>query len=143
MALGRPRRWAREDVLLIAARRAQGQSWREIGRSIGTSGGHAHDLFYEDLPTPRELGAWDLLQGDVTLYKLFRTCGRPLPRVFRKSPADRLGSRARAAAPRPAPGRGPELARTSVIRKMGTESVHRRRLRRVRSRRSESRGPRA
>ncbi len=132
MALGRPRLFFREDVLLIAARRAQGLSWRVVGRSIGTSGGHVHDLLYGELPAPREPYVWDLLQGDRLLYQLFGKCQRDPP-----------GSPAAAAGRRPGPGRRGELVRTSVNRKMDPESIHRRRLRRARSRRSETRGSRA
>lgn len=84
---GRPRRWAREDLLLVAVLRARGTSWRKIGSSLGTSGSRAFELFTGAPPTPRDPATWELVRGEEILRIAFRRCG-----------PDIAGSRARATA---------------------------------------------
>ncbi len=93
--IGRPRRWAREDLLLVAVLRGKGTSWRKIGATLGTSGSRAYELFTGAPPTPRDPATWELVRGDAILQVAFRKCG-----------SDVAGSRAGAAALAPGrPGR--------------------------------------
>ena len=93
MTIGRPRRWTKESLLLVANQRAQGLSWREIGRELGTSGSRAFELFTSVPPDPRDPVTWTILDGDAKLESLFRKCNRDL----RPRPA----ARARRARQRP------------------------------------------
>ena len=127
-AVGRPRKWAREDLLLVAWMRSRGSTWGEIGAALGTSRGRAHTFFSEPTPIAREPSSWQLLKGD-----------RELERLFRKCSADQMGSRARAAGPgAPGPGRArgrrtsEKLRRTPTGRKRGRD----RRRTQVRSKRT-------
>lgn len=123
MAVGRPRRFAREDLLLVLSRRAQGRSWREVGRDVGASAGRLHSLVTEPRPEPRDPSTWALLNGDRALERLFRKCGRTSD-----------GSGARAAAPGPGRPAGPRPRRTPVKPNRRSEAAaYARRLERRRS----------
>jgi len=74
MALGRPRRWALEDLLKAVAFRASGLSWRATGAQLGTSGSRVYELVKGPRPAARDPDAWELLGGDETLEILFRKC---------------------------------------------------------------------
>ena len=93
MTIGRPRRWTKESLLLVANQRSQGLSWREIGRELGTSGSRAFELFTSAPPDPRDPVTWTILGGDTKLESLFRKCNRDLP--------GRPAARARPARQRP------------------------------------------
>lgn len=72
MAIGRPRRFAREDVLKVAAFRADGLSLRQIAGLLGTSAGRVHDLINGRRPAARDPDTWALLGGDETVDLLFQ-----------------------------------------------------------------------
>ena len=96
MRTGRPRRFAREDLLRVADLRAAGWSWRLIGRAIGTSGGRALNLFREfPWPEARDPFTWSRLNGDGVLLSVFQKCqpiGTDLTARAAGRPAGRPGA---------------------------------------------------
>jgi len=127
VSVGRPRRWTRESLLLVANQRAQGRSWREIGHDLGTSGSRVYELFTGRPPEARDPATWTILRGDRALEDLFQKCGRDLE-----------GSRARAPAAGPGRPAGSRSARTSENPRVMLNGRPGPRARRVFGKRSKS-----
>ncbi len=114
MIVGRPRRFFREDVLKVLTHRSNGQSWREIGRRMGTSASQVYELVTLPRPPARDPEAWELLAGDTALEMLFGKAAVDLPG---RPAAPGLG-RAR-------PGRGPHVRESQRRATRGPRSRNR------------------